>query len=66
MWRWGITSVPPDAFPYLIGSYTMDTSKLHTLIGKEYHDIVRYTSEAALTESLSHTSAEMSHAETLT
>jgi len=51
MWNWGITSIPPDAFPYLIGSYTMDTSRLRALTGSEYEHIIRYSSEAALTDS---------------
>ena len=65
MWSWGVTSIPPDAFPYLIGSYTMDTSRLHALTGNEYHQIVRYSSEAALTDSLSPAPAEISQAETV-
>ena len=52
MWNWGITSIPPDAFPYLIGSYTMDTSRLRALTGSEYEHIIRYSSEAALTDSM--------------
>ena len=27
LWRFGIASIPPDALPYLIGSYTMDTTR---------------------------------------
>jgi nucleoside-diphosphate-sugar epimerase len=52
MWNLGATSIPPDAFPYLIGSYTMDTSKLQTLLGKEYERIIRHTNETALAESM--------------
>jgi len=51
MWNLGATSIPPDAFPYLIGSYTMDTSKLRALLGKEYEQVVRYTNESALADS---------------
>ena len=64
MWNWGVTSIPPDAFPYLIGSYTMDTSRLRTLTGNEYEHIIRYSSEAALTDSVSAVPMEASHAET--
>ena len=64
MWRWGITSIPPDSFPYLIGSYTMDTSKLRSLTNSEYERIVRYSTEAALTDSVSAISREVSHAKT--
>ena len=51
MWNMGVTSIPADAFPYLIGSYTMETSKLRNLLGRDYEDVVRYTSEAALADS---------------
>ena len=52
MWSMGATSIPPDAFPYLIGSYTMDTTKLHDLMGKDFEKTIRYTSEAALADSM--------------
>jgi nucleoside-diphosphate-sugar epimerase len=51
MWNMGITSIPADAFPYLIGSYTLETSKLHNLLGTDYEDVIRYTSAAALADS---------------
>jgi len=63
MWNRGVTSIPPDAFPYLIGSYTMDTSKLRTLTGTEYERLIQYSSQAALTESLSAITMEVSHME---
>jgi len=53
MWNLGATSIPPDAFPYLIGSYTMDTSKLRALLGKDYEQVVRYSNEDALANSAS-------------
>jgi len=65
MWNLGATSIPPDAFPYLIGSYTMDTSKLRALLGKEYEQVVRYTNESALADSAgSAPAAELSRQET--
>ncbi|MFL6438998.1 MAG: NAD-dependent epimerase/dehydratase family protein [Terriglobales bacterium] len=51
MWSMGITSIPADAFPYLIGSYTLETSKLRTLLGANYEEVIRYTSAAALVDS---------------
>ncbi len=48
LWRWGISSIPPEALPYLIGSYTMDTSRLREFLGPLYPDVIRYTSEQAL------------------
>jgi nucleoside-diphosphate-sugar epimerase len=56
-WALGATSIPPDAFPYLIGSYYMDTSKLRTLLGKDYEIVIRYTNEAALADSAIESSA---------
>jgi nucleoside-diphosphate-sugar epimerase len=65
MWNLGATSIPPDAFPYLIGSYTMDTSKLRALLGKEYEQVVRYTNESALADSAGSAPArELSRQET--
>ena len=64
-WKLGITSIPPDAFPYLIGSYTMDTSKLRILLGNDYERVIQHTSEAALAGSAAGSlHAEISHAET--
>lgn len=64
MWNLGGTSIPPDAFPYLIGSYTMDTSKLQHLLGKDYERVIRYTNEAALADSVRTRDIEVSEAET--
>ncbi|MBV9075258.1 MAG: NAD-dependent epimerase/dehydratase family protein [Acidobacteria bacterium] len=58
MWASGITSIPPDAFPYLVGSYWLDTTKLRTLLGNEYEDVIRYTSEAALADGVMELSTE--------
>jgi nucleoside-diphosphate-sugar epimerase len=52
MWNLGATSIPPDAFPYLIGSYTMDTSKLRHLLGKQYEQIVQFTNESAIVDTM--------------
>ena len=52
MWDFGATSIPPDSSPYLIGSYTMDTTKLRHLLGKDYERVIRYTNEAALADSV--------------
>lgn len=65
MWKLGGTSIPPDSFPYLIGSYTMDTSKLRHLLGKDYERVIRYTNEAALADSaVGLGNAEITQAET--
>lgn len=50
LWNLGISDIPPDAFPYLIGSYTMETARLRVFLGDAYRDVIRYTSEDALLE----------------
>ncbi len=51
LWKLGISSIPPAALPYLIGSYTMDTTRLQHFLGKEYGTIIQYTVEDALKDS---------------
>lgn len=51
MWNLGVTSIPPDSFPYLIGGYTLDISKLHALLGGDHEKVIRYTNETALAHS---------------
>ncbi len=52
MWDWGISGVPPEALPYMMGSYTMDTSRLRAFLGEEYENIIQYTVEEALRDSV--------------
>jgi nucleoside-diphosphate-sugar epimerase len=51
LWKWGISSIPPAALPYMIGSYTMDTTRLQNLLGENYPRIIQYTIEDALRDS---------------
>jgi nucleoside-diphosphate-sugar epimerase len=51
LWRFGISSIPPDALPYLIGSYTVDTTRLQQFLGADYPRVIRYTVEEALRDS---------------
>lgn len=48
LWALGISSIPPAALPYLIGSYLMDTARLRAFLGSDYHHVIRYTNEEAL------------------
>jgi len=52
MWALGISSIPPDAFPYLVGSYTMDTTRLRKFLGHNYTEVVRYTNQEAFLDNL--------------
>ena len=51
LWKLGISSIPPAALPYLIGSYTMDTTRLQHFLGEEYGRVVQFSNEDALRES---------------
>jgi nucleoside-diphosphate-sugar epimerase len=53
LWGLGISDVPPEALPYLLGSCTMDTARLRIFLGDEYRRVIHYTCEEALAESLS-------------
>jgi nucleoside-diphosphate-sugar epimerase len=56
MWKLGITTVPPEALPYLIGSYTMDTTRLQEFLGADYSRVIQYTVEDALKDSFTSSS----------
>src|SRR5205814_7135683 len=53
MWKLGISGVPPDALPYILGSYTMNTRRLQQYLGKEYGNVIRYSIAEALADSFS-------------
>src|SRR5215510_2852530 len=48
LWDLGISDIPPDAFPYLVGSYTMETARLRVFLGDSYRNVIQYTCEEAL------------------
>jgi nucleoside-diphosphate-sugar epimerase len=50
-WALGISGVPPEALPYIVGSYTMDTTRLRFFLGSSYKQVIRYTIEEALADS---------------
>jgi hypothetical protein len=51
MWKLGISGVPPDALPYILGSYTMNTLRLQKYLGQGYKTVIRYTVAEALADS---------------
>jgi len=51
MWKLGISGIPPEALPYMIGSYTMDDSRLRAFCGAEFDRVVQFTVEQALADS---------------
>ncbi len=51
MWRLGISGIPPEALPYMIGSYTMDSRRLRAFLGDDFDRIMQFTVEQALSDS---------------
>jgi len=51
-WAIGLSPVPAEAFPYFAGSYVMNTERLESLLGAAYEQLIRYTAEEALRETL--------------
>ncbi|MBI1750888.1 MAG: NAD-dependent epimerase/dehydratase family protein [Acidobacteria bacterium] len=52
IWTIGLSGIPPQAIPYFLGSYTMDTTRLHEELGADYESVVQFTTRDALLESL--------------
>lgn len=50
-WDLGVSDVPPQALPYLLGSSAMDTAKLRVFLGEHYRSVIQHTCEEALAES---------------
>lgn len=53
-WAIGLSSVPPDSFPYFAGSYVMNTERLEHLLGSDYPRIVQFTTEEAVRTIVTH------------
>ncbi len=51
MWRMGISGVPPEALPFFIGSYIMDTTRLQKFLGVDYEKVMQHTVQDALADS---------------
>jgi nucleoside-diphosphate-sugar epimerase len=62
LWELGVSDIPPEALPYLLGSSTMDTAKLRVFLGEHYRSVIQFTCEEALADSFRATSAEFATA----
>jgi nucleoside-diphosphate-sugar epimerase len=51
LWWQKISAIPPEAAPYMIGQYIMNTDRLRRFLGPEYDDVMRYTVAEAFAES---------------
>jgi len=51
LWKWQISAIPPEALPYMIGEYIMNTDRLRSFLGGEYEKVMRYTITDAFADS---------------
>ncbi len=51
LWDLGVSDIPPEALPYLLGSSTMDTARLRVFLGEHYRAVIEHTCEEALADS---------------
>jgi nucleoside-diphosphate-sugar epimerase len=58
LWDLGVSDVPPEAIPYLLGSSAMDTAKMRVFLGEHYRSVIEHTCEEALAESFEPVKAE--------
>jgi nucleoside-diphosphate-sugar epimerase len=55
LWDLGVSDIPPEALPYLLGSSTMDTARLRVFLGEHYRSVIEHTCEEALADSFTNT-----------
>lgn len=51
MWKLQISSIPPEAAPYMTSEYIMNTDRLRKFLGPEYEHVMRYTIADAFADS---------------
>jgi nucleoside-diphosphate-sugar epimerase len=51
LWKRGISSIPPEAVPYMTGQYIMNTDRLKKFLGDDYEKVIRYTVADAFADS---------------
>ncbi|HSM86709.1 MAG TPA: NAD-dependent epimerase/dehydratase family protein [Candidatus Limnocylindrales bacterium] len=51
LWDLGVTDIPAEALPYMLGSSAMDTARLRVFLGEHYRSVIQYTCEEALADS---------------
>ena len=51
-YAFGLSAVPTEALPYYLAPPVMETSRLRAALGNEFEDVVRYSTRAALEDSL--------------
>jgi nucleoside-diphosphate-sugar epimerase len=51
LWKWGVSDVPAEILPYILGSCVLDTARLRVFLGEHYRAVIQSTCEEALAES---------------
>ncbi len=51
LWDLGVSDIPPEAAPYLLGSNSVDTARLRVFLGEHYRSVIQHTCEEALADS---------------
>ena len=57
LWNRKVSSIPPDAVPYMTGQYTMNTDRLKNFLGGDYERVIEKTSQEAFTDGMHNTTA---------
>jgi len=55
LWKWKISTIPPEALPYMTGQYIMNTDRLRRFLGPEYEHVIRYSVADAFADSFRRT-----------
>jgi len=51
LWKAGISAIPPEAVPYMTGTYLMNTERLKKFLGEDYEKVIRYSIADAFADS---------------
>ncbi len=51
LWRVKLSSIPPDAVPYMTGQYIMNTDRLRQFLQTDYERVIRYSIADAFADS---------------
>jgi nucleoside-diphosphate-sugar epimerase len=61
LWKQKISSIPPQALPYMTGEYIMNTDRLRRFLGPEYEHVIRYSIADAFADSFHSHATSPSH-----
>ncbi len=62
LWSLKISSIPPDAAPYMTGQYIMNTERLRRFLGDDYEMVIKKTNAEAFADSFTTSQTPLSSA----